>query len=295
MITILLNPAGGNATTATRAEIESTLTACGIEHHIRETEPDESLAALVQHAVDAGTSTVVAAGGDGTVSEVARALVGTDIPLGILPLGTANLIARDLQIPLNVAEACSLLQTPEQTVAIDAMRVDDQHYFSHISTGFYANLAKETDVTTKKRLGRFAYVMQALRDMVQEKAWRFQLTIDGQLSAVQASTIMLANVRAMGFSGLEWGDQISIRDETIDVCIVRARTVADYSQTFRELWQGAADKATLIEYHRAKRSIQVVANSNLPIRGDGEIIGHGTVDIIVVPRALQVVAPPQSG
>lgn len=292
MITILLNPAGGNATTATRAEVEATLTACNIDHQIWETKANEPLSYLVQKAIDGGTTAVIAAGGDGTVSETAHALIGTDVPLGILPLGTANLIARDLGIPLAIEEACSLLQHPEQTVAIDAMQVDGHYYFSHISTGFYANLAAETTVESKKRLGRFAYVANALRDMIEEKTWHFALTVDGEEDTVQASTIMIANVQAMGFSGLTWGEHISMYDGTIDVCIVQAQTVKEYAQTFQELWKDEAERATLVEYRQAKKSIRILANDDaLPIRGDGEIIGEHAVEVTVVPQALAVIAP----
>ncbi|MCB0086016.1 MAG: hypothetical protein KDE47_33985, partial [Caldilineaceae bacterium] len=134
---VIFNPAGGNVTTDTRTQLETAFAQCGITYQFHETAPDEDLTGVIAAAVAQEQITlVVAAGGDGTVSAVANALVKanqeeTDVPFGILPLGTANLIAQDLGIPLNLEEACTLLANPKQMVTIDAMQIGDDYYFSH--------------------------------------------------------------------------------------------------------------------------------------------------------------------
>ncbi len=93
------------------------------EKEIYETTGDEDVADVVREALPKGCKLVIACGGDGTVSDVAEALAHTDIPLGILPVGTANVLARELGIPIGLDDACALLAGAHTTTSIDMMRV----------------------------------------------------------------------------------------------------------------------------------------------------------------------------
>jgi diacylglycerol kinase family enzyme len=146
---------------------------------IHETGQDERLLEVVRDARVRGFELVVAAGGDGTISGVANSLVGSEIPLGIIPLGTANVLARELGIPVDVDGACRLLAGPHEIRSIDAMRVRDEHYFTHVGIGLDALMIRDTSREVKKRFGRIAYIWTVFTHLLGFQPRRFRLVVGG--------------------------------------------------------------------------------------------------------------------
>src|SRR4029077_2494580 len=117
---------------------------------IHEVQPGQDLPGLVRSAAEqGGYSLIVAAGGDGTVSAVANGLVGTPAPVGIIPLGTTNVLARELGIPVNLDAACRLVAGEHAVVAIDGMQVGRNHYFTQLGAGIDALMIRETRAEAK--------------------------------------------------------------------------------------------------------------------------------------------------
>ncbi|MBX6315112.1 MAG: diacylglycerol kinase family lipid kinase, partial [Isosphaeraceae bacterium] len=232
---------------------------------------------------------------DGTVSGVAEGLVGTVIPLGIIPLGTANVLARELGIPVDLEGACALLAGPKALDSIDAMRVDGRHYFTQIGIGIDALMIRDTRTEAKRRFGRWAYLWTAGTRLLGFQPRRFTLSVDGQALRLRASQIVLANVGTLGQPPLRWGPNIDPRDGRINVCIIRARTAADYARLAWHVVRGRHRQNPNVRYLVAERSIAITAGKPLPVQADGEIIGTTPVAVAVVPRALHVVVPPRAG
>ena len=135
------------------------------EFEIHETQGGEDLASIVREAVQhEGFDLVVAAGGDGTVSAVANGLVGNDAVLAIIPLGTTNVLARELGVPLDLEASCGLVTGPSSIARVDAMKVGGAYYFTQIGVGIDALMIDDTSEVDKRRIGVFAYV----RTMVEE-------------------------------------------------------------------------------------------------------------------------------
>src|SRR4051812_5193041 len=130
---VILNPKAGSFAEGTiQAALGASFSCEDGSCTIHETNGQENLEELARDAARRGGDVVVAAGGDGTVSAVADGLVGTGTPLGIIPLGTANVLARELGIPVAVEAAVALLAGPHRTVAIDAMKVGDKCYYTQV-------------------------------------------------------------------------------------------------------------------------------------------------------------------
>jgi YegS/Rv2252/BmrU family lipid kinase len=242
----------------------------------------------IRQAIQKGASTIVAAGGDGTVSLVADVVQGSDIPIGILPIGTGNLVARELGISLDLTEATQLLLPPHKTRRIDGMRVGEDLFVSHVSLGFYAQLAAEATAELKQKHGRRAYVQKALRLIAELPFWRFLVSVDGQSKRFWASMVMVANVGETGLPALSWGDNIQLDDDVIDICIIHARTPVDY---LKLIWYGLQNEYSAtqeITHLQAKRTVTIRTPRNLPIRGDGDLIGHAPLSLTVVPKAVKV-------
>jgi YegS/Rv2252/BmrU family lipid kinase len=258
---------------------------------VYETTGDEDVAALVRARLAYEPAMVVAAGGDGTISEVAEALIGTDIPLGIIPVGTANVFARELGIPLDLAGACALLKSPDSTTSVDAMKVGERHSVLQIGIGIDSLMIRDTDRQSKRRFGRAAYLWTAVRRLIGYQPVRFTIVADGARTRPRASQVLIANGGVLGVPPFRWGHQIRPDDGKVDVCVVSARTAIDYLGLIWHTLLGQQRRDRNIRYLTATRSIAISADQPLPIQADGEILGETPLQIEVVPQALKVIVP----
>jgi YegS/Rv2252/BmrU family lipid kinase len=257
-----------------------------------ETTIDPQLTLRIQQAKkDPHCEMIIAAGGDGTVSEVANDLAGGDVPLGILPLGTGNLVARELGIPLDLKAACQVLTGQMPITRIDVMDVDGEIFISHVSLGLYAKIALTTTDEEKQRWGRMAYLWHILEELLKRRNWRFSLTVDGKTQSVRAALIMAANVGEVGLPPLRWGPDIRPTDGVINLCILRARNLRDYIMLLWHAVRGRPAAAAQTTYHRAQETITIRTRKRLPVRGDGEIIGQSAVAICIRPQHLPIIVP----
>jgi diacylglycerol kinase (ATP) len=262
-------------------------TAC----EIHETRPDERVAEVVREALGRGYDLVVAAGGDGTVSAVANGLVGSTTPLGIIPLGTANVLSRELGIPVELDAACGLLAGAHSTTRIDAMRVGGVCYFTQVGVGIDALMIRDTGREAKRRFGRVAYLWTALTRLLGFQPRRFTVTADGRERRARASQIVVANCGILGQPPLRWGPDIRPDDGLLDVCIIRARSLIDYIKILAYVIAGRHHRSPHVRYLKARHRVSVAAGHPLPVQADGEIIGETPVTVEVVPEAVAVVVP----
>lgn len=289
---IVLNPVAGHvqADTVHKIFIE-TFGSNGISYDVYETTGQENVTEIVRDALNGRYSMIVAVGGDGTVSKVANGLVKHDIPLGIVPLGTGNLVARELGIPLTVEEACQLLVGNHTHALLDVMQIGQHAFVPHISLGLYSQIIDKTTVEEKRRFGMAAYFWRALQEISQQRSWTVTINVDNQKQRVYASLIIVANIGTIGIGALRWGSRIRPDDGEVDICIVQARTVGGYLSTFWHLLNGQPWRAPETLYLRAKEEVVITADRPIPVRLDGENFEQLTVRIEVVPRAIKVITP----
>jgi YegS/Rv2252/BmrU family lipid kinase len=259
---------------------------------IHETGHDEQLIQVVREACGRGFAMVVAAGGDGTVSGVADGLVGSDVPLGILPLGTANVLARELGIPVDLESACALLAGEHGVARVDAMRVGEHSYFTQVGVGIDAIMIRDTPTEKKKRFGRLAYIWSALRCLLGFEPKRFRLTVDGAETRRRASQVLVANSGILGQPPLRWGPDIAPDDGRLDVCVVRARTAFDYVSLAWHVLTGRHRSDPRVRYLGARSEVTIeTVRGTLPVQADGEIIGETPVTVRLAAAAVRVIVP----
>jgi YegS/Rv2252/BmrU family lipid kinase len=262
----------------------------GLHCDVHTITPAEQVTAAVRAALPGGFDLVAAAGGDGTVAAVASALVHTDLPLGIIPVGTGNILARDLGIPLDLDSALQLLCGPHQMRTLDAMQVGEQYFLLSMGVGLSAVMMRDTTIEDKRRLGRLAYPLRGLQALLGFQPQRFTLTVDGKGSRIRAAEVVVANSSTVGHPNIRWGSHVRLDDGVLDVCIVRARVPLDY---FKIAWNlvRRQKRDPRVRFLRARESIVISAGRALPVEADGDLLGQTPVHIQVVPAAVRVIVP----
>lgn len=292
----VINPVAGSCNAETvEEELRQACTTAGLAlecHFTSADEKDEDITNTVCQVLNNGCVGIAVAGGDGTVAAVGSALTGTETSLAILPVGTANLLARELDIPFDLSAACQLAASGEKHRRLDAMRVGERLFLSHISLGVYSKIAERTTRTAKRYFRQIAYIWNALPELLRGHTWRFVLLVDDQEIQLRASFVMVANVGGIGAAELRWGEDILLDDGVVDICVVHARTVKDYLHLAQSILLHRHKSSPRLSYYQATRRIQVITPSKrVPVRGDGEIIGYSAVEITLLPKAIKVITP----
>ncbi len=291
----ILNPASGSIDIErTRAELRGIADSSGIDLSIHEVSEDEDLGAVASDAVRDGVSRIIVGGGDGTVAEVASAVMGRAVEIAVLPCGTANLLARSLAIPESIDKAAALALLGQESRRIDGMQVEGKLLLVHISIGTYSKIAAETSQQDKQRLGRLAYVINALREVYESTRWRVKIVIDGVSHHHYASFVLLANVSEVGSLDWEWAEGSEPDDGCIEVCIVNTQRPLDYFRFLYHVIRGNPRAFEGTTQYRARKSVEMQNRLKLPVRGDGEVLPGSPLVVKVIPAALKVIAPSSS-
>jgi diacylglycerol kinase (ATP) len=292
----VINPVAGSCDAETvEQELAQACAAAGLTlecHFTSAGESDQNITDKVRQALRQGCVRVAVAGGDGTVAAVGSALIDTETPLALLPVGTANLLARELNIPLDLSLACQLAASGRKQRHFDAMRVGRRVFLSHISLGVYSKIAERTSRASKRYFRQIAYIWNALPELLSGRTWRFTLLVDDREIQLRASFIMVANVGGLGAAELRWGEDIALDDGLVDICVVHARTLREYLTLADSILRGRHKSSPKLSYYRAARRVQVATpHKRVPVRGDGEIIGYSSVEITLLPKVIKVIVP----
>jgi len=288
---VIMSPAAGTDTrTAVRAALARRFPAARIEYEIHEARPGDSFGAIVRGRLPDGFDLVVAAGGDGTVSAVIDGLAGSAIPLGIIPIGTANLIARELNVPLEIDAAVSLIAGMPRARKIDAMRIRERTYVLIASVGMSATVAGGTTRANKNRFGLIAYLGAAILKIFHFRPRHLDISVDGSARAYHAVEVAIANCGILAKMIFPKGPDIHVDDGHLDVWILSTKTLLDYPRYLMRVItrRPARPRAHFIE---AERHITIRSSVPLPVQADGDVIGTTPVEIAVVPHAVSVLVP----
>jgi diacylglycerol kinase (ATP) len=237
---------------------------------------------------------VFALGGDGTAMEVAGALVGTEIPLGVLAGGTGNLLARAVGIPLDVERAVVSLVAGARR-RIDLGRLPGGQFFAVAAgVGIDARMVRDTPSWMKRRLGVLAYAITATRGalgaVIRRDFFRVRLTVDGAIYERRAAAAMVANFGAILHDRITFGPGIQSDDGVLDACVYSPASLRDALRIMWRLLRNdfQSDEATL---YRSGRQIRLEADPPQQVQADGELVGVTPVDIEVVPLAALFLVP----
>ncbi len=288
---VILNPvAGQGSADVIRQLLDEGLTTSEWQYQVYETSRDEDFRAVVLKAIEDGCEIVVAVGGDGTVALTASHLVGTDVPLGVIPAGTGNIFARELGIPLDVPSALATIVGQHRQVQVDALRIGNRHFFLNAGIGLPATVMRDTTREAKRRFGMLAYARTAIDKVLKNRTSRFRVTVDGKGRSIRAAFVMVVNAGTTGIPEVRWASDSSVGDGTVEVVVARARNLRDYLTILWRIWTGRPLRGPVREYHATHR-VTVAARRDVAVQADGEVIGARRFDAFVVPHAVRVIVP----
>lgn len=235
-----------------------------------------------QHQVDR----VVIAGGDGTLNAAIPGLLDTQLPLGILPLGTANDLARTLGLPTDLADVCKILTTGHLE-RIDLGQVNDRYFFNVASIGLSVQITRKLNRETKQQWGVLAYPIAALQALHRSQPfWAAVSLDDGESQRMRTIQIAVGNGRYYG-GGMTVTAEATIKSNHFDM----------YSLNLQHWWQllailpamrsGDHTSWSFVDAFRAQ-TITVTTARPMPINTDGEITTYTPATFQVLPQAISV-------
>lgn len=263
------------------------LSAGGLELVRKESHRKERLNDLIRE-MRTEVDCVVLAGGDGTMSAGALALRDTGLPLGILPLGTGNDLARTLGIPTDPAGAAAAI-LGGKIRKIDLGSVNGQPYFNVASVGLTVEITKRLGQASKKRLGRLAYPWTAFKVAMGHKRFSAIIRCGAVIHRVRTMQITVGNGRFYG-GGMVVSENASIDDHMLDVYSLEPSSrwsILLMSRAF-----AAGQHAALPEVRTARSAVvEVVTRVPQSISADGEIVTVTPARFSVLPDAVSVYTP----
>ncbi len=284
---LLLNPRARNGAAALD-DPTSILRAAGITVVECPCPEGENSADTIRRRAPEGFTEVIVGGGDGTLNAAAPGIVDTGLPLGILPLGTANDLARSLAIPPDPAAAARVIAAGHLR-PIDLGQVNDHLYFNVASIGFSAALARQLSQETKRRWGVLGYAITAFRVMRRMRAFRAVIEHDGGRDHTRTVQVAVGNGRYYG-GGMTVDAEARPDDGTLDV----------YSLEIDHWWRLVA----LVPYlrrgtHGTWRDVRTLRTTActlhtsrpMSVNADGEIVSRTPAHFRVRPAAVRVFAP----
>ena len=283
-VAAVLNPAKIDDLTALKAAITAR---CDEEPAWYETTPADTGASQAAAAVAAGARLVLVWGGDGTIAACAGALARTEVAMAVVPVGTGNLLARNLGIPLEVSDALDVAFGTAERV-IDVLEAAQQRFVVMAGLGFDAALIRDTDDDLKERLGWFAYIGGLARALRRSPRARLTITVDdGVPVSTEAIGVLVGNVGQLE-AGITLMPEASPDDGELDVLVLAPRTAKDWPALAWRILRRRPDAGPQADLRRGKR-VRITSVVAMPIEFDGDLRGEATeLRVEVLAAALTV-------
>jgi len=286
---LIINPISGTAGKAGLAEmVIRHLAPIGYDIDVRYTTCRGDATRLAGEAAKSGYTGVLAAGGDGTINETARALCGTGVALGIIPAGSGNGLARHIGIPIDPELSLRVIEQ-QHMEAIDYGTVNGSEFFCTMGVGFDAAVSHR--FARKHRRGKLMYVKSAIDELTGYKPETYTISANGNIITGKAFIIAVANASQYG-NNAYIAPEASITDGLLDVTIVRPGNPLATARMGIDMMTGYINKNMLIESFRTP-SLAIYRSEEGPAHIDGEPVELGSVLDIRCHRASLMMFTPR--
>ncbi len=254
--------------------------------HVRLTKPDMPIHGIIEDLLDEA-SVAVASGGDGTVSQVAAALLDQRIPLGIVPAGSTNMVAKVSNIPSDPEQAVKLIFGWHRRERIDVGRSGERLLLHLGGAGIDARIFLGASSRLKRHLRWLAYVPSAVAGAMAQPSM-YTVTVDGVETRCNSSLVLVANSAQLLHSNVHLVRDVSRTDGQFDVLIYKADNPIALAAAGLTSLTGHLETLDQVIRLRGSR-IRIDADPPAPTELDGEVIGETPLEIDVLPRAIELI------
>lgn len=295
---LIYNPTSGPIWNSFKPVIvENYLKDRGWDIKVTPTEYQGHASELAKESAKNGTYLVIAAGGDGTINEVVQGLAGSETVLAILPVGTTNVMARDLKIPLNLQDALSVIVNGEED-SIDLGVVNDRYFVLMVGIGFDAKLINEVDSNLKKMTGIVAFAATSPVSMFSHKQSKMSITLwdkEGKKKKFKKTSYqaLISNAPTYAIS-LTVSLDAKLNDGLLDLDIFKTDKLHQFAWKLISIafFTKKNDKEAVDNFQFQKMMLK--ADPPMPIQVDGDSYGYTPALFEVKPNYLKILKPKSS-
>jgi diacylglycerol kinase (ATP) len=251
--------------------------------------------AIARQWIAHGADLIIAAGGDGTINEVVEGMVGSRVPLAILPAGTANVLAMEMKLGARLErvaerlEECRPHRIPLGHLTCDGGRVE-RHFVLMAGIGLDAHIVYNVNDTIKKHLGKLAYWLAGW-SLLGKRLEHFTVETGGQRA--ECSFALISKVRNYG-GDFEIARHVNLLDDEFEVVLLAGRNALRYVKYFAGMAMNVLagmNGATVLRSDRV--TLSAPPGSRVYVQIDGEFAGHLPAEVSIVPDALTLLMPPE--
>ncbi len=287
-VLLVTNPAARRAAALLPA-VRRAFRDAGVECDLAPTErPGHAAELAAEHS--GAYSAIYVLGGDGTAMEVLGALAYSGVPVGIVPGGTGNLVARSLGIPLDVGRAVKALVRGRTTTMDLGVTGLGRHFAFSVGAGVDARMIAETDPRFKRTFGTAAYALTAIRAALSPRFFRVRAVVDGHVEERDAAAVMVANSGGVLNDLVSLGPGIRSDDGLLDLCIFSPTGGAQAAVVGWRLFAKRFDEHPAM-FYRAGREFSIECDPPQIYQADGEILGDTPFEARVEVGAATVIVP----
>jgi YegS/Rv2252/BmrU family lipid kinase len=281
---VILNPAArSERAQRKRAEVESLARDCSFCATTRIGEAE----LVARRGVEEGFEKIVAAGGDGTINEVVNGLAGTNATLGLLPIGTMNVFATELGLPVHDLGLCWNIIQRDSIRVVDLPQANQKFFVQLAGVGLDAQVVKETSAKFKRSFGPLSYLISAAQIAARRPPRLFLQSDDATVK--EGSFVLVGNGRLYG-GPFPFFKHAVIDDGKLDVVVFKSLGYLEIIKYLQDVVFSSEIRVPEIEYFQTSR-LRVESDQEVPVELDGELVGNCPVEFSLQERSLRVLAP----
>jgi YegS/Rv2252/BmrU family lipid kinase len=288
-VAVVLNGKSGNGAATKAAErLKQIFADAGREARITVATGGKGIAAAMRRAVDEGCDILVAGGGDGTINSAAAALVGRDIPLGVLPLGTLNHFAKDLGIPLDLDEAAKVVLSGV-VCQVDVGEVNERIFLNNSSLGVYPAIVRLRDKYRATFKGKWLAALWAGLTVMRRRPFlAVRIMVEGE-KIVRRTPLVLVGNNEYRMSGMDAGSRESLARGRLSLYVVNAERRPGLIRLAWEVFRKGAEQAKEVDVILVEDATIETRRRHLQVALDGEVVPlQSPLEYRIRPRALRV-------
>ena len=288
-ILIIINPSSG-ADIPILSYLNRELQKSQVEWDFVVTKKTGDITQFTEDGIKKGYDGIAVYGGDGSMMEAASVLVGKTIPLILLPGGTSNILAKELQVPLDLVGALQLVTKKTFTIkTIDVGMCNDTLFLLRVSSGILAEMITESNTDAKLSVGQLAYTITVAQRLSSETTSTFTFEIDGKEFSETGISLVVANSGNIGFSGLSILPHVQVDDGLLNVFLIKNSDLGYLTNFAKETLLNRSD--TTIDHWTGKDIFLKSMSPKQVVIADDGIIDSSSIRVRVIPKALPIVVP----